>query len=95
MTRQTSVLLYGGIATLIYICLALGILHLPLVSESASDELVPVLPWWALVTLGSYCLGELGYGVLTFGDCEEAYTELLEEVSQAKNELRAKGVAID
>lgn len=35
------------------------------------------LPFNLVVALGSYCLWELGMGVLTFGECEGAYEELM------------------
>lgn len=35
------------------------------------------LPWWLLVSFGSYALWCLGWGLFTFRDCPEAYTELL------------------
>jgi dolichyl-phosphate mannosyltransferase polypeptide 3 len=35
------------------------------------------IPWWLLVSFGSYALWSLGWGVFTFRDCPEAYTELL------------------
>jgi dolichyl-phosphate mannosyltransferase polypeptide 3 len=35
------------------------------------------IPWWLLVSFGSYSLWSLGWGLYTFKDCPEAYTELL------------------
>jgi dolichyl-phosphate mannosyltransferase polypeptide 3 len=35
------------------------------------------IPWWLLVSFGSYALSCLGWGLFTFRDCPEAYTELL------------------
>lgn len=42
-----------------------------------SSRLAAQLPWWALVSFGSYSLGYLGWHVMTFSDCPEAYTELM------------------
>jgi dolichyl-phosphate mannosyltransferase polypeptide 3 len=36
------------------------------------------VPWWLLVSFGSYSLWCLGWGLFTFRDCPEAYAELLE-----------------
>lgn len=36
------------------------------------------IPFNLLVALGSYCLFELGWGILTFGDCQEAQRELMQ-----------------
>jgi hypothetical protein len=78
------------------------------------------LPWWVLVSFGSYSLGSLGLGLWSFRDCPEAYAELMhvrlrhfptsipfvaqrvslrcprsQEIQEAKNDLRAKGVTVD
>ncbi|TIA76208.1 hypothetical protein E3P92_00025 [Wallemia ichthyophaga] len=37
----------------------------------------------------------IGFGLFTFKDCPDAYTELLTEISQAKDHLRSKGVHVD
>lgn len=55
----------------------------------------PQLPWWLLVSFGSYSLMSLGLGLLRFHDTPEAYESLLREVAQAKNELRDQGVEVD
>jgi dolichyl-phosphate mannosyltransferase polypeptide 3 len=47
------------------------------------------------VSFGAYSLSSLGLGLLRFRDCPEAYESLLAEISQAKNELRDKGVSVD
>jgi hypothetical protein len=36
------------------------------------------LPWWLLVSLGSYSLASLGWGIWSFRDCPEAYAELMQ-----------------
>jgi dolichyl-phosphate mannosyltransferase polypeptide 3 len=53
------------------------------------------LPWWLLVSFGSYSLSSLGLGLLRFHDTPEAYESLLREVAQSKNELRDQGVEVD
>jgi len=53
------------------------------------------LPFWALVSFGSYLLFRLGYGVMTFNDVPDAYKELMGQIETAKKELKAKGVTID
>ncbi|KAJ7581067.1 dolichol-phosphate mannosyltransferase subunit 3 [Mycena floridula] len=78
-----------------YFLVFFQILHVPLLEASIVDAILPVLPWWLLVSFGSYSLWSLGWGVFTFRDCSEAYTELMSEISLAKNDLRSKGVAVD
>ncbi|KAG2096674.1 dolichol-phosphate mannosyltransferase subunit 3, partial [Suillus cothurnatus] len=70
-------------------------LDTPLIDASVAQEILPVIPWWLLVTFGSYSLWSLGWGVFTFRDCPEAYQELLQEINEAKNDLRSRGVIVD
>jgi dolichol-phosphate mannosyltransferase subunit 3 len=58
-------------------------------------EIIPVLPFWALVTLGAYLLGRLGLGIMTFKDCNEAHTELMGQIEKAKKDLDARKVGWD
>jgi hypothetical protein len=50
------------------------------ISREKTDKntLCEQLPWWLLVSFGSYCLWSLGFGLYTFRDCPEAHRELLE-----------------
>lgn len=50
---------------------------LPFIPALVQQEIVPVLPFWAIVAFGAYLLANLGWGVLTFKDTEGAYHELL------------------
>ncbi|QDS75611.1 hypothetical protein FKW77_006570 [Venturia effusa] len=87
--QQMTVLVVLGS---IYLALLLGYAPLP---AKIQDEVVPVLPFWALITFGAYLLFKLGYGVFTFNDVPEAYKELMGEIEVAKRELREKGVSVD
>jgi dolichyl-phosphate mannosyltransferase polypeptide 3 len=53
------------------------------------------LPFWALVSFGAFLLFKLGYGVLTFNDVPDAHNELMQQIEQARKELKAKGVSVD
>ncbi|WVN88462.1 uncharacterized protein L203_103673 [Cryptococcus depauperatus CBS 7841] len=66
-----------------------------MLSEEIVDQLLPVLPWWFLVSFGAYSLSSLGLGLVKFHDTPEAYESLLKEISQAKDELRNAGVSVD
>ncbi|KAJ4152505.1 hypothetical protein NW754_004301 [Fusarium falciforme] len=61
----------------------------------SSEQIVPVLPFWALVSFGAFLLFRLGWGILTFNDVPEAHKELMAEIDQAKTELRKMGVTVD
>ncbi|KAL0952198.1 hypothetical protein HGRIS_008807 [Hohenbuehelia grisea] len=88
----------GGIAlfiTIAYLLTFYEFFAVPLIDQEVAQKVLPALPWWLLVSFGSYSLWSIGWGLFTFRDCPEAYTELLGEIAQAKNELRAKGVSVD
>ncbi|KAI9485189.1 MAG: dolichol-phosphate mannosyltransferase subunit 3 [Benjaminiella poitrasii] len=92
MTRATKTLTVFTILAAIYTILYLGFIPL---SEKVQNEIIPVIPWWVLVSFGCHCLGNIGFALFTFRDCPEAYHELMTEISQAKTDLRAKGMQIN
>ncbi|KAJ0003433.1 hypothetical protein NQD34_008531 [Periophthalmus magnuspinnatus] len=50
------------------------------------------MPLYLLVSFGCYSLATVGYRVATFNDCEEAARELQEQIKEAKEDLRKKGL---
>lgn len=58
-------------------------------------EIIPVIPFWAVISLAAYLLGRLGYGVMTFNDTKAAYTELMEQIDTAKKDLDGRKVGWD
>ena len=89
---------FAGVALLVaaaYILVVLQYLSVPLVDEDIAQQIIPLLPWWLLVSFGSYSLWSLGWGLWTFRDCPEAYTELMVEITEAKDALRTQGVTVD
>jgi dolichol-phosphate mannosyltransferase subunit 3 len=81
------------------------LLALPLLTENSpvpsilptkiQVEIIPVIPFWAVVSLGAYLLGRLGLGVLTFNDTKEAHEELVAQIEKAKQDLAGRGVGTD
>ncbi|KAJ2156900.1 hypothetical protein GGF46_004876 [Coemansia sp. RSA 552] len=69
----------------------LGMLPLP---EIVQQEVWPALPLVFLVALGSYAFVNIGYNLVAFRECPEAYHELMQEIQEAKDDLRAKNVDI-
>ncbi|KAF0476730.1 dolichol-phosphate mannosyltransferase subunit 3 [Gigaspora margarita] len=92
MSRATETASFLGIISVIYFLSFFGIIPLPQIFR---EEILPVLPWWALVSFGSYSLGNIGYHLYRFRDCDDAYHELMEEIQSAKDDLRTKGVSVD
>lgn len=81
------------------------LLALPLLTESSpipsilptkiQVEIIPVLPFWALIALAAYLVGRLGLGVLRFNDTREAYDELQAQLNKARGDLDARKVRWD
>lgn len=53
------------------------------------------LPFWTLVSFGSYLLFKLGWGVMTFNDVPQAHKELMAEIEVARKDLKANGIDVD
>ncbi|KAI2466303.1 dolichol-phosphate mannosyltransferase subunit 3 [Annulohypoxylon bovei var. microspora] len=92
MTRAQQTISIGLLVTSLYLSLYLQLVPLP---EIVQTEIVPVLPFWALVTFGAYLLSRLGWNVMTFHDVPEAHKELTAEIELAKIDLRRLGVDVD
>ncbi|SPO07489.1 probable dolichyl-phosphate mannosyltransferase polypeptide 3 [Cephalotrichum gorgonifer] len=92
MTRAVQTVSLALLLSSIYLALYLNLVPLPAIIQT---EIVPVLPFWVLVTFGAYLLFKLGYGVMTFNDVPKAHEELMAEIELAKKDLRARGVSID
>ncbi|PVH98697.1 dolichol phosphate mannosyltransferas-like protein subunit 3 [Periconia macrospinosa] len=91
MTRAQQTVSIALLLSSLYLAVFFQIVALP---EKIQTEIVPVLPFWALVSFGAYLLFKLGWGVFTFNDVPEAHKEILAEIQQARKELRAKGVDV-
>lgn len=50
------------------------------------------MPLYLLVSFGCYSLATVGYRVATFNDCEDAARELQEQIKEAKEDLKKKGL---
>ncbi|KUI70002.1 putative dolichol-phosphate mannosyltransferase subunit 3 [Cytospora mali] len=92
MTRAQQTISIALLLSSVYLALYLRLVPLPAVVQT---EIVPILPFWALVSFGAYLLVRLGWGVLTFNDVPEAHNELMGEIETAKTELRKLGVTVD
>lgn len=58
----------------------------------AYKEVAWPMPVYLLVVFGCYSLATVGYRVATFNDCEEASKELQDQIKEAKEDLRRKGL---
>ncbi|WYZ35942.1 hypothetical protein EsH8_X_000589 [Colletotrichum jinshuiense] len=92
MTRAQQTISLALLVGSLYLALYLQLVPIP---AKVQDEIVPVLPFWALITFGAYLLGRLGYNVMTFNDVPEAHKELMAEIDEAVVDLRKLGVDVD
>lgn len=92
MTKATETFVALFAVSAVYFALVAGVIP---TSEVIHNEILPYLPFWALVTFGAYALGTLGWGVLTFKDKEHSYKELLGQIEEAKDFYKKKGVDLD
>jgi dolichyl-phosphate mannosyltransferase polypeptide 3 len=92
MTRAQQTISLALLASSFYLALYLELIPLPPVVQTA---IVPVLPFWVLVSFGALLLFRLGWGVLTFNDTKAAHAELMGEIDLARAELRRMGVTVD
>lgn len=75
MTKATQTLALIIASAAAYFSLLMGIVP---TSQKFQDEVLPVVPWWVLVSFGAYALGNLGYDLLSINDKPEKYKELVE-----------------
>ncbi|KAI2617856.1 dolichol-phosphate mannosyltransferase subunit 3 [Hypoxylon sp. NC1633] len=92
MTRAQQTISFGLLVTSVYLALYLQLVPLPSLVQT---EIVPVLPFWALVSFGAYLLFRLGWNVMTFHDVPDAHKEIMAEIELAKADLRRLGVDVD
>ena len=92
MTKATDTLLVLFAASAIYFVLYSGVIP---TSAKFHDDILPYIPWWSLVTFGSYALATLGWDVFTFKDKVDKYEELVVQIDQAKEFYRKEGINID
>ncbi|KAI1614924.1 dolichol-phosphate mannosyltransferase subunit 3 [Exophiala viscosa] len=100
MGRATQTISFALLVSSAYLLLALPLLTqdspVPsLLPTKIQVEIIPVLPFWALISLGAYLLGRLGLGVLRFNDTKAAYTELMGQIDAAKKSLDTRKVRWD
>ena len=70
-------------------------MHDSKISWTRSLRFSAQLPFWVLVSFGSYMLFNLGLGIYSINDVPEAYDELKKEIEMARTDLRTRGVDVD
>ncbi|KAF1828681.1 dolichol-phosphate mannosyltransferase subunit 3 [Decorospora gaudefroyi] len=91
MTRAQQTISIAMLLTSIYLAVFMQVVPMP---QKIQEDIVPVLPFWALISFGAYLLFKLGWGVFTFNDVPEAHKELMQQIAEARKDLSAKGVDV-
>ncbi|KAN0086523.1 Dolichol-phosphate mannosyltransferase subunit 3 [Elaphomyces granulatus] len=92
MTRAQQTISFLLLVSSLYLALYLGLVPL---NETIQSEIVPVIPFYALISFACYLLARLGWAVMTFNDVPEAQESLQREIEIAKIELRKGKVDVD
>ncbi|XP_071356697.1 dolichol-phosphate mannosyltransferase subunit 3 [Trachinotus anak] len=92
MTKLLEWLFGVSLVVAVWALVSFDLLDLNL--PQAYREVAWPMPLYLLVSFGCYSLATVGYRVATFNDCEEAAKELLEQIKEAKEDLRKKGLKI-
>ncbi|KAM4550010.1 dolichol-phosphate mannosyltransferase subunit 3 [Fundulus heteroclitus] len=90
MTKLLQWLLGASLLGAIWAVVAFDPLELSL--PRTYREVAWPMPLYLLVSFGCYSLATVGYRVATFNDCDEAARELQEQIKEAKEDLRRKGL---
>ncbi|MEQ2186006.1 Dolichol-phosphate mannosyltransferase subunit 3, partial [Goodea atripinnis] len=90
MTKLLQWLLGVSLLGAIWTVVAFDLLGLSL--PRTYREVAWPMPLYLLVSFGCYSLATVGYRVATFNDCDEAARELQEQIKEAKDDLKKKGL---
>lgn len=61
-------------------------------TNNKNFNIILSLPFVGIITLGIYALGSVINGVTKFNDCREAREELIQEIQEAKEDLRKRKI---
>ncbi|KAI9471745.1 hypothetical protein H4R22_000333 [Coemansia sp. RSA 1290] len=91
MTRAQRLSTIFTVAAGVWLLGLVGMLPLP---QTVQTDVWPTLPLLFVVGLGSYAFINIGYNLVFFRECPDAYQELMQEIQEAKDDLRAKNVDV-
>ncbi|KAG4091782.1 dolichol-phosphate mannosyltransferase subunit 3 [Neocallimastix lanati (nom. inval.)] len=95
MSKATRFLTIFGCCALTWLILSLHNTLFPFIKFPVwLQEILPVLPFEALIAFCAYSMANVGWKLITFVDTPDDYTSLLKEIDTAKADLRSKGLDI-
>ncbi|CAB3410050.1 unnamed protein product [Caenorhabditis bovis] len=78
--------------TLIWVACVHNIIPVNNYLPEFAHHFVLYAPIFAVIMLGIYAVGSVVYGVATFNDCAEAREELIQEIKEAREDLKKRKV---
>ena len=87
MTRLTEAALFG----ITILAFWYRLLHIPQSQLPSSYIHVQLLPIYGVIAFGAVSAMIVLYRVFTFNNCDEANTELLKQIKEAKQDLTKRG----
>uniref|UniRef100_A0A8D2ZNW1 Dolichol-phosphate mannosyltransferase subunit 3 n=1 Tax=Scophthalmus maximus TaxID=52904 RepID=A0A8D2ZNW1_SCOMX len=90
MTKLQQWLLGVSLVVAVWAVVTFDLLDLRL--SRTYREVAWPMPLYLLVSFGCYSLATVGYRVATFNDCEEAALELQQQIQEAREDLRKRGL---
>lgn len=75
--------------------IGLSIINFSLISPWLVENRISLLIYSPLIivgTIGVYAITAVIYGVTTFNDCQQAKEDLMEEIVEAKSDLRRRKI---
>ncbi|XP_064400686.1 dolichol-phosphate mannosyltransferase subunit 3-like [Halichondria panicea] len=63
------------------------------ISSELYEAIVP-LPVYLIMCFGCYSLFTIGYRLMSFNDCNDAASELMGEIKEARRDLTSKGIKL-
>ncbi|PVV00290.1 hypothetical protein BB560_005334 [Smittium megazygosporum] len=93
MTRAQRIIGTFVLSSTVWLFLVLDIIPIPLPTFLTSN-ILPILPFYLLISFGSYALCNIGYNLMTFRECPDEYYKLMSEISESKQFLLANGIKL-
>lgn len=90
MTKLVEWLLGVSLVGALWALVSFDLLDLSL--PQTYREVAWPMPLYLLVSFGCFSLATVGYRVATFNDCEEAAKELKEQIKEAQEDLKKRGL---
>lgn len=94
-TRALRVLSVVFACSLVWLSIVRGWVDASPLLSTAGMQVVATLPLWCIVAFGAYSLSSIGWNLITFRDCPEAFIALEKDIQESRQRLTKKGFKFD